>query len=253
MDKKELLIIIPVYNEAANIQKVLDNIEKEKILTLADILIINDGSTDSTSQIVKQTHYPLISHLYNLGYGCALQSGYKYALRCGYKYVVQMDGDTQHDASNIMRLYQTLKEVDENGRYPDIVLGTRYGKENSKSSLPLSKRIAHSIFSSLIQYITGEKISDPTTGLQGLSKKAVLYYSQTHQFDDKYPDAHILIQMLLLNFKVIEIPAVIYPRTTGKSMHSGIRPIWYMFRSFYSIATVVFRIKVLKRKAQGEE
>ena len=64
----------------------------------------------------------------------------------------------------------------------------------------------------------------------GLSRKAVLYYSKYNHFDDKYPDTNMITQMLLLDFKVVEIPAVMHARTSGKSMHSGLKPIWYMMR-----------------------
>ena len=94
--------------------------------------------------------------------------------------------------------------------------------------------------------MTGRHICDPTTGLQGLSRKAFLYYSKYKHFDDKYPDANMIIQMLLLGFKVEEIPAVMHNRQTGVSMHSGLKPVIYMFRMVFSIIGVVFRVKVLK-------
>jgi hypothetical protein len=87
---------------------------------------------------------------------------------------------------------------------------------------------------------------DPTTGLQGLSRKAVLFYSQYNHFDDRYPDANMIVQMLLLGFHVREIPAVMHARTAGTSMHSGLKPVVYMVRMFFSIIAVLFRIKVLK-------
>ncbi len=101
------------------------------------------------------------------------------------------------------------------------------------------------MFRGMIRVITGERISDPTTGLQGLSRKAFLYYSKYNHFDDKYPDANMLIQMMLIQFKVVEIPAVMHPRTEGKSMHSGLKPFWYMLRVMYS-TIIIFRVKFLK-------
>ena len=98
----------------------------------------------------------------------------------------------------------------------------------------------------MLHIATGRWIADPTTGLQGLSRKAVLYYSQYNHFDDKYPDTNMITQMMLLDFKVVEIPAVMHIRTSGKSMHSGLKPIWYMMRMFYSVLAVIFRCKVLK-------
>ena len=94
--------------------------------------------------------------------------------------------------------------------------------------------------------ITGEKISDPTTGLQGLSRKAFLFYSKYNKFDDRYPDANMLILMLLVKFRVVEIPAVMHSRTAGKSMHSGLRPFWYMLRVIYSMMIILIQVKLLK-------
>lgn len=126
MKQKEVLVIIPAYNEESNIAGVLEDIEKNSISKVADILVVNDASSDATNQIVKRKGHAIVTHVYNLGYGSALQLGYKYAIRRGYRYVIQMDGDGQHDVCNIPKLYERLKTKDEDGRYPDIVLGSRF-------------------------------------------------------------------------------------------------------------------------------
>ena len=87
---------------------------------------------------------------------------------------------------------------------------------------------------------------DPTTGLQGLSRRAVLYYSKYGNFDSKYPDANMIMNMLLAGCNIVEIPAVMHNREYGKSMHSGLKPIWYMFHMMLSITGVIMRHKVLK-------
>ena len=87
---------------------------------------------------------------------------------------------------------------------------------------------------------------DPTTGLQGLSRRAFSFYAGYGHFDDKYPDANMIMQMLMLEFRVEEIPAVMYARTEGVSMHSGLKPIIYMFRMMFSIIAVWVRIKIYK-------
>ncbi len=243
---KELLIIIPAYNEGQNIRRVLGQVEGLGLESVADILVINDASTDSTNWIVKEMGYPMISQPFNMGYGCALQTGYKYAVRRGYRYLIQMDGDGQHDVCNIPVLYGKLKEADQEGRCPDIVLGARFRKDSSEFPVSLPKKIVYSLFRGMIRMITGARISDPTTGLQGLSRKAFLYYSKYNHFDDKYPDANMLVLMLLASFKVVEVPAVMHARTAGKSMHSGLKPFWYMLRVMYSTVIILFRVKVLK-------
>nr|WP_300824003.1 glycosyltransferase family 2 protein [uncultured Schaedlerella sp.] len=250
MKKKELLIIIPSYNEGNNIRRLLMQLEELDMKDRADILIVNDASTDSTNWIVKEMHYPMLSQLYNMGYGCALQTGYKYAVRRGYQYVIQMDGDGQHDVCNIPVIYRKLKEQDADGRCPDIVLGARFMEGSSDFPVSLPKRIVYSIFRFLIRMTTGRRVADPTTGLQGLSRKAFLYYSKYDHFDDKYPDANMIILMMLIKFRVIEVPAVMHTRVEGKSMHSGLKPFWYMLRVLFSVCVVLFQVKVLKMDSE---
>lgn len=163
--------------------------------------------------------------------------------------IYQSDADGQHDVCNIPKIYQRLKEKDDDGRTPDIVLGSRFMKGSTEFEVSFAKKMAFVLFRKMLYLATGRKIADPTTGLQGLSRKAVLYYSKYNHFDDKYPDTNMITQMLLLDFKVVEIPAVMHARTSGKSMHSGLKPIWYMMRMFYSVLAVIFRCKVLKMDA----
>lgn len=225
MKKKELLVIIPAYNEETNIVRVLDDLEQPEIAEIADVLVMNDASSDATNWIVKARGHALVTHVFKLGYGSALQLGYKYAIRRGYRYVIQMDAD---------------------GNYPDIVLGSRFMEGSAEFPISSAKKLAFKLFRVMIRLVTGRKIADPTTGLQGLSWKAVLYYSKYNHFDDKYPDTNMIMQMILLKFNVVEIPAVMHARESGESMHSGLKPVWYMFRMFFSVLAVVFRCKILK-------
>lgn len=246
MTKKELLVIIPAYNEENTIEKVLDELEKPEIAEIADILVMNDASSDKTKKIVEKRGHAIVTHVFNLGYGSGLQLGYKYAIRQGYQYVIQMDADGQHDVCNVPVIFKKLKEKDVDERYPDIVLGSRFLEGSVSFEISGIKKLAVALFRLMVKVLTGKKITDPTTGLQGLSRKAVHYYSEFNHFDDKYPDANMLVQMILLKFKVVEVPAVMHERLYGKSMHSGLKKVWYMFRMVFSVLAVVFRCKVLK-------
>ena len=214
--QKELLIIIPAYNEEKNIERVLEELERPEIAEIADILVMNDASSDSTN-----------------------------AIRRKYSYVIQMDADGQHDVCNIPVIYQRLKQQDADGRCPDIVLCSRFMEGSAEYPVSATKKLAYGFFRWMIKISTGRKIADPTTGLQGLNRRAFLYYSKYKHFDDKYPDANMIIQMQLLGFRIDEIPAVMHARSCGTSMHSGLKPVVYMFRMVFSIIGVVFRIKVL--------
>ena len=245
-EQKEVLIIIPAYNEEKTIFRLLEQLEQPEIASFADVLVMNDASSDATSWVTKERKHTVVTHIFNLGYGSALQLGYKYAIRKGYRYVIQMDADGQHDACNVSRIYKELRTKDENGQYPDIVLGSRFMDGSKSFPVSAAKKVAFVLFRTLIRIGTGKNVMDPTTGLQGLNWRTILFYSKYNQFDDKYPDANMLMQMLLLGFKIREIPAVMHTRTEGESMHSGLKPIIYMFRMTLSMLSVLIREKIFK-------
>lgn len=246
---KDLLIIMPAYNEELSIGKFLDQLESPEISEAADIVVIDDGSSDNTNGMVKERGVPLIRHVYNMGYGAALMTGYKYAIRRNYKYVIQIDADGQHDACNVMAIYNKLREKDESGHSPDIVLGSRFVGGGQSFPISAAKKIAIKAFRRLIRMTSGTTVTDPTTGLQGLSRRTVLYYSIYTHFDLKYPDANMLIETSLLGYRICEIPAVMHPREQGKSMHSGIiKPVLYMFHMLFSISAIWLRVRSLKKE-----
>lgn len=248
----EVLIIIPAYNEEKNIGSVLESIHNLNISDNLDVLVIDDCSKDNTAGIVKDYGYNVVRHIYNLGYGCGLQTGYRYAVKNNYSYVIQMDADGQHDVCNIEKIYRELTTMDSDGRCPDIVLGSRFLKDSPKYQSSFAKDMAYTLFRAMIKIGTGKEIKDPTTGLQGLSKRAFTYYAGYNHFDDKYPDANMITQMLMLGFKVNEIPALMHVRTEGVSMHSGLKPFVYMFRMTYSIIAVGLRIKLFRIGLEGQ-
>ena len=241
--RKDLLIIMPAYNEEASIGRFLEQLETSEITGIADILVIDDGSSDDTGRIVRQRGHEIITHVYHMGYGAALLSGYKYAVRRGYRYVIQIDADGQHDVCNILPIYERLRDPDRDGEGPDIVLGSRFLKGSRSFPISGMKKAAIAVFRGLIRFAAGKTVTDPTSGLQGLNSRVLLYYSECSRFDDKYPDANMLLQMLLLGYQVEEVPAVMHPRETGSSMHSGlIRQCLYMAHMFFSICATLLQL-----------
>ena len=129
---------------------------------------MNDASQDATNHVTKKRKHDVVTHVFNLGYGSGLQLGYKYAVRKGYSYVIQMDADGQHDVCNLLEIYKELQKEDENGKLPDIVLGSRFMEGSSGFSVSFAKKIAFVWFRIMLKTGTGRRITDPTTGLQGI-------------------------------------------------------------------------------------
>jgi len=234
----EGLLIIPAYNEEKNIGQVLKNLKLSKLDL--DIIVINDGSKDRTKEVVEEESISIISHPYNLGYAAALQTGFKYAQNKGYNYVIQFDSDGQHDINDIPFMMGELEKG-----HADIVIGSRFiGKGSFKAGF--LKRIVISFMRFLIKLLAKERVTDPTSGLKGLSKRTYVFYSKMSNFPNDYPDADILIRMIRMGYKVYEIPIDVKERTQGKSMHSGIKPIIYLLKILLSIAVIILREKLVK-------
>ncbi len=250
---KDYLLIIPAYNEEKAIGGVLEKIISAGYLETVDVLVVNDASTDGTAEVVKAfDEINMITHVFNLGYGSSLQTGYRYALDNGYRYVLQIDADGQHDVCNIQILIDALNKPDKNGIFPDIVIGSRF--ENGSRSFAISglKKQSICFFRALIKATTKRRILDPTSGLQGLNRKAFSYYSGFGNFDNDYPDANMIIQMLMMGYEISEVPSVMHERVTGVSMHSGIiKPLLYMLMMPLNIFSIYIRQLEQRRKKRA--
>ena len=248
---KEILVIIPAYNEAENIGPVLDELLQPDLSRLADVVVINDFSSDNTVEVVKSRGIKVLNNPYNMGYGSSIQLGYKYAASRHYRYVIQMDADGQHDCSNILPIYQELGKADQDGNHPDIVLGSRFvTNDQIVGDMTVSgiKKLAIRLFRKVIWLLTKKTILDPTSGLQGLSYRAYSSYAQYGNFDDRFPDSNMILQMLLSGYRIREIPAIMHNRTVGTSMHSGLKPIIYMIRMSLSLMAVWIHASYQQRK-----
>ena len=242
--KRDLLIVIPAYNEEKNLPLVFEGMRARGIGQLADILVVDDASSDQTAAVARKNGAGCISFLCNLGYGNALQMGYKYAREMGYRFIIQMDADAQHDPCNIPVIYEALQAPGEDGLPPDIVLGSRFLKGSGEYKPGLLKTLGFHWFSLLVRLLGGGKLADATTGLQGLSRRAFCHYALFDQFDANYPDANMILEMKLRGYRVLQVPAVMHMRREGTGMHAGVwRPLKYMIRS--TIAVIVAKMRTI--------
>ena len=229
----KVLFVIPAYNEEENIGKVLKEIKQD--VDFADILVVNDCSKDKTREVVLKNKVNCIDGIFNLKYAGAVQTGLKYAFQNDYDYVIQFDADGQHIANEAVKL---LKEAEKSGA--DIVIGSRYLVDTGYPC-PLFRRIGTKIFEFLVKMFCHKKIADPLSGFQCLNKKVIARYEKMGGYPE-YPDANLVIEMLLSGYKIVEVPVKMRLRETGESMHGGIiKPIKYMFNMFYTIFFILIQ------------
>lgn len=236
--KEKILFVIPAYNEAENIEKVLKEIKKD--VDYADILVVNDCSKDNTRDIVLKNGVKCITNVFNMRYAMAVQTGIKYAEENGYDYVIQFDADGQHIAKEAEKLYKHAVKTK-----CDIVIGSRYLVDVGYPC-PFFRKIGTKLFARMIKIFCKKKIADPLSGFQCLNRKVIERYAKMGNYPE-FPDANLVIEMLLNGYEIEEVPTKMRLREAGESMHGGIiKPIKYMINMIYTIFFVLITYK--KRK-----
>lgn len=231
--KSDVLVIIPAYNEAGRIRSVVGGIQAS--VPEADILVIDDGSSDATSSEASKSGAMVISHPFNMGYGVTVQTGFKYARRYGYEYLVQIDGDGQHEPRNIPDLLAAVRDSD-----VDVAMGSRW-LGLAEYHGPLLRKFGKFFFGFMATLLTGRQVTDPTTGFQAMRRDVVTFFC-TDVYPVDYPDANVIIMLDRAGFRIREVPVVMYRDESGQSMHSGLlRPIFYGLKMMMSIGMTMLR------------
>ena len=233
----KVLLIIPAYNEAENILETIKKIKEysEEI----DYIVINDGSTDNTEDILVQNNINHIKLVNNLGIGGAVQTGYKYAYENDYDIAIQFDGDGQHDVNYVPQICEPLI----NGQ-ADMVIGTRYlDKSESKFQSTFMRRLGSNIISTFIKLFTGKKITDPTSGFRATNKNVIKVFAQ--DYPTEYPEPESTVSLLVSGYKVLEIPVSMNERTGGVSSIRLWKTVDYMAKVV--LAIIIDSISFRKR------
>ena len=235
----KVLVIIPAYNEADNIARVIASLHGE--FPAADLLVVNDGSTDQTGFIAKQTGLARVITLpCNLGIGGAVQTGFIFAVSHGYDAVLQFDGDGQHLAAEIPSLLEPLQKDE-----ADVVIGSRFCSEQQGfRSYPL-RRFGIRIFSVLNSLLIKQKISDNTSGFRAYNREAFTFLAETYPAD--YPEPEAVLLLGKNGFRLLEIGTLMRERQGGRSSIRGFLSAYYMLKVILGILMGALRPKIRGR------
>src|SRR4030067_1448610 len=231
MEKGKVLVIIPAYNEEGSVGKVIEGVRTH--LSQADLLIVNDGSTDLTSEKARVSGAVVLDLPYNLGIGGAMQTGYQYASQKGYDIAVQVDGDGQHDPKEIGKLLKALEEKNLN-----MAIGSRFlGQSEFKSSM--MRRVGISIFSGVISILVRQKITDPTSGFRAANRKAIQLFA--YEYPQDYPEPEVVVLLHQCHLKMVEVPVGMSVRYSGEASITKLRSIYYMVKVLLAIFVDYFK------------
>lgn len=233
MSEKKVLIVVPAFNEGAVIARLVKEIKS--LYPHYHMLIVDDGSSDKTTQEAEAAGATVIHHPYNLGIGGAVQTGFKIAKEDNYDAVIQVDGDAQHDPKYIQTV---LKPVLENEL--DLAIGSRFLKSESDFRSTFLRRIGIRFFALLLGTITGIHVTDPTSGYRATSKKLIPRFAAYYPIDFPEPEAIQIAKRY--GARIGEIPVSMRERTGGISSIRYLKTFYYMVK-----VTLAILIDTLKK------
>lgn len=217
----EMLIIIPAYNEEANIGRIVSQCR-----LYGQVVVIDDGSWDLTAARAVLAGAHAISHGENKGYGQALQTGYAYALKNGHDIVVQLDADGQHDPKYIPALVKALDDA-------DLIVGSRF-LDAPSYKIPVLRLLGMRLFAFMASRICNHRFTDTTSGFRTFNRRA-LEFCVGDKYPRDYPDANALVMMHRAGLRLREIPVKMCASTKGTSMHSGVEPVFYVCKMLFNL------------------
>ncbi len=218
--KSDVLIIIPAYNEAENIENIVDEITTG--YPQYDYVVVNDGSSDDTARILKRRGYNHINCPINLGIGGAIQTGYRYAKENDYEIAVQIDGDGQHDPAYIGEIIEPILKGE-----ADYVIGSRFvNKEGFQSSF--TRRLGIRFLSAFITVLCLRHVKDVTSGFRAVNRFFINIFADSYPID--YPEPEAIMDAVMRRKRILELPVVMRERETGKSSINMRKSVYYMIK-----------------------
>lgn len=213
MEIQSVLIAIPALNEEATIGKVIEEVKSEH--PSMQILVVNDGSSDRTSEIARNSGASVLDLPFNVGVGGAMRAAFQYGLENNFDFVLQLDGDGQHD-------FQSIDALISNAESADIIVGSRFNAM-SQFEMGIVRRLAVRFLSVLVWSSANTRVSDPTSGFRLANRRAM------NLFVHEYPTSYLgdTVGSLILagqkHLRITEVNVNMYERKGGTASQSWIK------------------------------
>ncbi len=238
-EEKELLskatVIIPAYNEAESLPSLLAEY-KDQFPDLP-VIVVNDASSDNTSDIARSLGAIVLDLPCNLGVGGAVQLGIRYALQAGFEYVIRCDADGQHPVAGVISLVRTManKEV-------DLVIGARELGKNTTGTSTV-RRMGIRYLSFLLSHICKRRITDPTSGYMLMNRLLMNFFSHVYPYE--YPEPEALSLLSRQGYSSCEATVKFAKRRNGVSTIGSNDALYYALK--VSLALIVDRARRIDR------
>jgi glycosyltransferase involved in cell wall biosynthesis len=227
------LVIMPAWNESEAIGNTIR--EVFEFGPGCDVLVVDDGSRDNTSEIARTAGATVLQLPFNMGVGGAMRTGFKYAKAHGYRQVIQVDADGQHDPRDIKAVLDGLKDA-------DIAIGARFADKGSYT-VKGPRKWAMNVLAWTISRIAGTQLTDVTSGFRAANEKAI------RQYVDHYPAEYLgdtidsLVVAIRSGCTVSQVGVSMRERQGGEPSHDPVKAALYLGRSGLALLFALTRKK----------
>ena len=227
-----MVAIVPAFDEAGAIGAVIEEIRAFD--PGIDVVVVDDGSTDATPDVARAAGAAVVRLPFNLGIGAAVQTGFRYALEQGYDVAVRLDGDGQHDASELGKLLEPLARDE-----ADVVTGSRFRGGDDSYRPPLGRRLGITWFARLVSLLSRQRVTDTTSGFQALNRSAIELFARDYPSD--YPEVEATVLLLKHRLRLMEVPVVMREREHGSSSITFVSSIYYAIKVTLALLVAMAR------------
>jgi glycosyltransferase involved in cell wall biosynthesis len=231
-----LLIIIPAWNEQETLSAVISEI-KEKVRS-ADVLVVNDGSTDRTSEVARDSGATVLDLPFNLGVGGAMRAGYKFAFRSGYHRTVQLDADGQHDPGEVNTLIRSMTEDQ-----ADIVIGARFAGVGTYT-VGGPRRWSMRVLSVVLSRVARTRLTDTTSGFKACNRSAIRLFAADYPAEYLGDTVESLVIASRAGLRVRQVGVEMRDRAGGRPSHSPIKAGIFLVRAIFALVIALSRPRV---------
>jgi glycosyltransferase involved in cell wall biosynthesis len=224
------MVVMPALNEQDSVGRVVREVRAAQ--PDATILVVDDGSTDSTAARAVEAGAQVMRLPFNLGVGGAMRAAYRFAHEQNYSFVIQVDADGQHDPTEIQHLISVGSA--------DVVIGARFaGRGEYKVRGP--RRWAMRILSGSVSRIVGSEITDPTSGFRLVNARALALFAEHYPEEYLGDTVEALVIAHRAGLNIAQVPVAMRPRETGVASQNPLRSAVYLGRVVVAVALALIR------------
>ena len=227
-----IVAIVPAWNEAGAIGDVVDEILAFD--STIDVVVIDDASADETVAIAERHGATVLPLLFNVGIGGAVQTGFRYARDEGYEIAVRLDGDGQHDASELEKLITPLRAGE-----ADLVIGSRFVDPDGSYRPPFARRVGIRVFAGLVSLLGGQKVTDTTSGFSAMNRAGIELFATEYPHD--YPEVEATLVALRSGLRLAQVQVEMRERQAGTSSITFVRSLYYIVKVMLALLVASLR------------